>query len=190
MAVETAQGDRLSLEQQVGFTLAVASRDVVSLYRPFLEPLGLTHPQYLLTVTLWEHPDPLSVKDLSALLKVDAPTLSPLLKRMESAGLLSRERNPTDERSVLIRLTPRGQELRSRAGTVPASIIGRLGMSIEELDLLQSALRNLISHDTCEAPPQAVPHQPSLERRRRSIRRSAPDCGTGPIEPLVGVGVA
>ena len=108
MAVETVPDDRLSLEQQICFTLAVASRDVVSLYRPFLEPLGLTHPQYLLMVTLWEHPQPLCVKDLSALLKVDAPTLSPLLKRMETAGLLSRERNPADERSVLITLTPRG----------------------------------------------------------------------------------
>jgi DNA-binding MarR family transcriptional regulator len=146
MAVETAPDDRLTLEQQICFSLAVASRDVVSLYRPFLEPLGLTHPQYLLMVTLWEHLDPLCVKDLSALLKVDAPTLSPLLKRMESAGLLRRERNPADERSVLITLTPRGRELRSRAGSVPASIIKRLGMSIEELEVLQTALHNLISH--------------------------------------------
>jgi DNA-binding MarR family transcriptional regulator len=146
MTVKTAQDDRLSLEQQICFALAVASRDVVSLYRPFLEPLGLTHPQYLLMVTLWEHPDPLCVKDLSALLKVDAPTLSPLLKRMEGAGLLSRERNPADERSVLITLTPHGRELRSLAGNVPASIIARLGMSVEELELLQTALQSLIRH--------------------------------------------
>ena len=146
MAVGIVPENRLTLEQQVCFTLAVASRDVVSLYRPFLEPLGLTHPQYLMMVALWEHPDPLCVKDLSALLKVDAPTLSPLLKRLEGAGLIRREQNPADERSVLITLTPRGQELRHRAGTVPASIIHRLGMSFEELELLQTALRNLISH--------------------------------------------
>jgi len=97
-------------------------------------------------VTLGEHPDPLCVKDLSALLKIDAPTLSPLLKRMESAGLISRDRNPADERSVLIGLTPRGQELRRRAGTVPASIIRRLGMGVQELQSLQTALRNLIAH--------------------------------------------
>ena len=157
MAVETAPDDRLSLEQQVCFTLAVASRDVVSLYRPFLEPLGLTHSQYLLMVTLWEHPDPLCVKDLSGLLKVDAPTLSPLLKRMESAGLLSRERNPADERSVLVTLTPRGRELRSRAGAVPASIIERLGMSIEELELLQSTLQNLISHANVRSSSSSGP---------------------------------
>jgi DNA-binding MarR family transcriptional regulator len=157
MAVETVPDDRLSLEQQICFTLAVASRDVVSLYRPFLEPLGLTHPQYLLMVTLWENPQPLCVKDLSALLKVDAPTLSPLLKRMETAGLLSRERNPADERSVLITLTPRGQELRSRAGTVPASIIQRLGMSIEELELLQSALQNLIGHANVRSSSSSGP---------------------------------
>ena len=146
MAGETLPDDRLTLEQQICFSLAVASRDVVSLYRPFLEPLGLTHPQYLLMVALWEHPGPLCVKDLSALLKVDAPTLSPLLKRMESAGLLSRERNPADDRSVLIRLSPRGHQLRSRARTVPASIIERLSMSIEELEQLQTALQNLIGH--------------------------------------------
>lgn len=157
MAVETAPEDRLSLEQQICFTLAVAARDVVSLYRPFLEPLGLTHPQYLLMVTLWEHADPLCVKDLSALLKVDAPTLSPLLKRMESAGLLRRERNPADERSVLITLTLRGQELRSRAASVPASIVERLGMSIAELELLQTALRNLISHANVRASSASGP---------------------------------
>ena len=157
MAVETAPDDRLSLEQQICFTLAVAARDVVSLYRPFLEPLGLTHPQYLLMVTLWEHAEPLCVKDLSVLLKVDAPTLSPLLKRMESAGLLRRERNPADERSVLITLTPRGQELRTRAASVPASIVERLGMSIAELELLQTALRNLISHANVRASSASSP---------------------------------
>lgn len=156
MAVEMVSDDRLTLEQQICFTLAVASRDVISLYRPFLEPLGLTHPQYLMMVTLWEHPDPLCVKDLSALLKIDAPTLSPLLKRMEAAGLISRERNPADERSVLISLTPHGQQLRHRAGTVPASIIQRLGMSIEELELLQTALQDLISHANVRNSPPSV----------------------------------
>jgi len=156
MTVEIAPEDRLTLEQQVCFTLAVASRDVVALYRPILEPLGLTHPQYLMMVTLWEHPDPLCIKELSSLLKVDAPTLSPLLKRLEGAGLIRRERNPADERSVLITLTARGQELRHRAGTVPASIIHRLGMSIEELELLQRALRNLISHANARSRASGV----------------------------------
>src|SRR4051812_33972594 len=123
MAAEVAPDDRLTLDQQICFTLAVAYRDVVSLYRPLLEPLGLTHPQYLMMVTLWEHPETLCVKDLSALLKIDAPTLSPLLKRMEGAGLICRERNPADERSVQITLTPHGRELRALAGHVPASII-------------------------------------------------------------------
>jgi DNA-binding MarR family transcriptional regulator len=91
----------------------------------FWNSLGFTHPQYLLMVTLWEHPDSLFVKDLSALLKADAPILSPLLKRMESAGLLSRERNPADQRSVLITLAPHGRELRSRAAlSLPRSSRG------------------------------------------------------------------
>jgi len=157
MTADVAPDDRLTLDQQICFTLAVAYRDVVSLYRPLLEPLGLTHPQYLMMVTLWEHPETLCVKDLSALLKIDAPTLSPLLKRMEGAGLICRERNPADERSVQITLTPHGRELRALAGHVPASIIQRLGMSIEELELLQTALTRLISHANVRTSPPSVP---------------------------------
>ena len=82
---------------------------------------------------------------------------------MEGAGLIRRERNPADERSVLITLTPHGQELRHRAGTVPASIIERLGMSIEELELLQTALRNLISHANVRNSPPSVPAPITLD---------------------------
>lgn len=146
MSADAVPDDRLTLEQQICFTLAVASRDVISLYRPLLEPLGLTHPQYLVMVALWEHPEPLCVKDLSVLLKIDPPTLSPLLKRMQGAGLIARERNPADERSVQITLTPHGDQLRTRAASVPSAIIQRLGMSIEELEVLQAALSRLISH--------------------------------------------
>ena len=80
----------LTLEQQVCFALAVASRDVIALYRPFLAPLGLTHPQYLVMVALWEQSEPICVKDLSTLLKLESPSLSPLLKRLDSAGLIDR----------------------------------------------------------------------------------------------------
>src|SRR6478736_977765 len=157
MAVETVPDDRLSLEQQICFTVAVAYRDVVSLYRPLLEPLGLTHPQYLMMVTLWEHPETLCVKDLSALLKIDAPTLSPLLKRMAGAGLIWRERNPADERSVQIKVTPRGRELRALAGHAPASLTQPLGMSIEELQLLQTPLTRLISQANVRSSLPSVP---------------------------------
>jgi MarR family transcriptional regulator, organic hydroperoxide resistance regulator len=151
-------GDRLTLEQQVCFTLAVAAREVVSLYRPLLEPLGLTHPQYLVMVTLWQTPQPASIRQLSTLLKLEAPTLSPLLKRLEAAGLVQRHRDPTDERSLQITLTDRGWNLRASAQEVPAAIIQRLGMSIEELETLQDILTDVIQH--AKTPTQAAPAQP------------------------------
>src|SRR3954463_12785350 len=95
--------DPLSLENQVCFALAVAARGVVAVYRPLLEPMGLTHPQYLVMLALWQHA-PLSVRRLSELLQLDPGTLSPLLKRLEAIGYLRRERDPTDERSLAITL--------------------------------------------------------------------------------------
>jgi len=138
--------DRLTLEEQVCFTLAVAAREMVSLYRPLLEPLGLTHPQYLVMITLWERAEPVSIRRLSTLLKLDAPTLSPLLKRMEAAGLVERRRDRADERSLLISLTDRGWSLRTAAGAVPAAVIERLGMSLDELKNLQDVLADVIVH--------------------------------------------
>ena len=95
--------DPLALERQVCFALAVASRTVISVYRPVLEPLGLTHPQYLVMLALWGD-EPLSVTELSRMLELDAATLSRLLKRLESAGLVRRDRNPDDERSLALSL--------------------------------------------------------------------------------------
>jgi DNA-binding MarR family transcriptional regulator len=143
--VEVDQDDRLTLQEQVCFTLSVASREVVSLYRPLLEPLGLTHPQYLVMITLWNADGPVSVKQLSRPLQLEAPTLSPLLKRLENAGLVERQRDPADERSVLITLTRRGRELRRQAATVPAEIIARLGMSVEQIEALQAVLSEVIT---------------------------------------------
>jgi DNA-binding MarR family transcriptional regulator len=143
--------DRLTLEQQVCFTLAVAAREVVSLYRPLLEPLGLTHPQYLVMVTLWGAGQPISIKQLSKRLKLEAPTLSPLLKRLQSAGLVERHRDPADERSLQVSLTDRGQELRAQAVGVPAAIIERLGMTMQELETLQDVLTDVIEHSKATA---------------------------------------
>jgi MarR family transcriptional regulator, organic hydroperoxide resistance regulator len=138
--------DRLSLDKQVCFTLAVASREIVSLYRPLLQPLGLTHPQYLVMVTLWGARRPISIKELSRQLKLDAPTLSPLLKRLEKAGLVERQRDPADERSLRVSLTERGQDLRAQAAAVPAAVIDRLGISLADLESLQDALTQVIVH--------------------------------------------
>jgi len=157
------EDDRLTLEQQVCFTLAVAAREVVSLYRPLLEPLGLTHPQYLVMVTLWETGHPISIKQLSKLLKLEAPTLSPLLKRLQSAGLVERHRDPTDERSLQISLTNRGLALRAQAVGVPAAIIKRLGMSVKELETLQDVLTDVIEHSKSRYPPSPPAVGPVVE---------------------------
>ena len=136
--------DALRLERQLCLTLAVASREVVSLYRPLLEPLGLTHPQYLVMVALWESDGPLPVKGLSQLLTLEAPTLSPLLKRLEAAGFVERRRDPADARSTLVGLTPRGDALRERAAEVPPAIFERIGLSTGELRSLRDALTRVI----------------------------------------------
>lgn len=136
--------DALRLERQLCLTLAIASREVVSLYRPLLEPLGLTHPQYLVMVALWQSDGPLPVKGLSQLLTLEAPTLSPLLKRLEAAGFVERRRDPADARSTLVDLTPQGDALRQRAAKVPAAVFERIGMSTGELRSLRDALTRVI----------------------------------------------
>ena len=139
--------DLLALDRQVCFALAVASRTVIGLYRPVLEPLGLTHPQYLVMLALWEH-ERLSVKELGHLLQLDSGTLSPLLKRLVGAGLVSKERSADDERSVVVGLTPQGRGLRARAEAVPVEVVRRLGMDAEELGVLHGALTRVIGAAT------------------------------------------
>jgi DNA-binding MarR family transcriptional regulator len=134
----------LALERQVCFALSVAARNVVAVYRPVLEPLGLTHPQYLVMLALWQHGS-LSVKELSRLLQLDPGTLSPLLKRLEAAGLLRRERNSKDQRNLALALTDEGLALREQAERIPAGIVERLGMPIDELMSLHGALTQVIA---------------------------------------------
>jgi DNA-binding MarR family transcriptional regulator len=153
--------DMLALERQVCFGLSVAARNVVAVYRPVLEPLGLTHPQYLVMLALWQH-GPLSVKVLSGLLQLDPGTLSPLLKRLESAGLLRRERDASDQRNLALALTDKGRAMRAQAEKIPAGIVERLGMPIEELVALQGALTRVIDasrralDDSSAEPAEAV----------------------------------
>ncbi|MHA6796209.1 MarR family winged helix-turn-helix transcriptional regulator [Pseudonocardia bannensis] len=136
--------DLLRLDRQVCFALSVAARSVVAIYRPLLEPMGLTHPQYLVMLALWER-SPLSVKELSGLLQLDPGTLSPLLKRLEAAGFVQRRRSPTDERTLAVTLTDAGRALRAEAEKVPPAIIERLGMKLSELDDLHAALTQVIA---------------------------------------------
>jgi len=141
------EADLLALDRQVCFALAVASRSVNALYRPLLEPMGLTHPQYLVMLALWEE-SPRSVKQLSGLLQLDPGTLSPLLKRLESSGYLTRQRDPRDERSLAVTLTETGQSLRSEALKIPPAVIDRLGMSLTELENLHKSLTRVIAAAT------------------------------------------
>ncbi|MEU4560864.1 MarR family transcriptional regulator [Actinoplanes sp. NPDC023936] len=136
--------DPLALEQQVCFALSVAARSVVAIYRPLLEPMGLTHPQYLVMLALWQHA-PLSVRRLSELLQLDPGTLSPLLKRLEAIGYLRRERDQADERSLAITLTERGRALRVDAERIPPAVVERLGMPLEELKNVHAALTRVIA---------------------------------------------
>lgn len=143
----------LALEHQVCFALAVAARSVIALYRPVLEPMGLTHPQYLVMLALWEF-EPVSVKDLSGMLQLEPATLSPLLKRLESTGLLRRDRDSRDERSLAVALTAKGRALREQALEVPPAIVDRLGMDIDELMQLHERLTRVIAAAKSTAQPK------------------------------------
>ena len=136
--------DALQLERQVCFALVVASRSVLGIYRPLLEPLGLTHPQYLVMLALWGE-TPLSVGRIGSLLQLDSPTLSPLLKRLQSAGLITRTRSGDDERQVDIDLTDAGRALREKALAIPPAVVEKLGMEIPELEALHAALTRVIA---------------------------------------------
>src|SRR3712207_555933 len=135
--------DLLALDRQVCFALAAASRSVIGLYRPVLEPLGLTHPQYLVMLALWEG-SPRRVREIADQLLLDSATLSPLLKRLESAGLIERIRDPQDERALNVTLTAPGRGVRTRAQQVPAQIVARLGGPVGELEDLRDRLALLL----------------------------------------------
>jgi DNA-binding MarR family transcriptional regulator len=136
--------DLLELDRQVCFALSVAARSVVGIYRPLLEPMGLTHPQYLVMLALWQHA-PLSVRELSGLLRLDPGTLSPLLKRLEAIGYLRRQRDPADERSLAVTLSDKGRALRADAEKIPPAVVARLGMPIDELESLHAVLTRVIA---------------------------------------------
>ncbi len=142
MSIEQEQVDPLDLEQQVCYALSIAARGVVATYKPLLAPLGLTHPQYLAMVALWQH-GPLQVKDLGSLLALDSGTLSPLLKRLDAMDLVRRDRSPLDERHVTVTVTERGRELRRDAEKVHEQVVDRLGLDDHELAQLQSVLRRV-----------------------------------------------
>jgi DNA-binding MarR family transcriptional regulator len=134
-----AHDDLLRLDNQVCFALVTAARNVVAIYRPVLEPLGLTHPQYLVMLALWEH-SPRALGDLAEELAMEPATLSPLVKRLEAQELVTRERSADDERRLEIALTASGRDLRERALAVPGQIMERTGLDVERIAALRDAL--------------------------------------------------
>jgi DNA-binding MarR family transcriptional regulator len=135
--------DPLALDRQVCFALAAASRSVIALYRPVLEPLGLTHPQYLVMLALWER-SPRRAGDLADELLLEPATLSPLLRRLESAGLVALDRDATDARALAVSLTGAGADLRAKALAVPGQVVERLGLPIADLEHARDVLTALL----------------------------------------------
>lgn len=143
---------QLALDDALCFALYTASRAVTHLYRPLLEEVGLTYPQYVVMLALWEQ-DGVPVKTLGDVLHLDYGTLSPLLKRLEARGLIRRERRPDDERLVTISLTERGKELRTQAACIPDTITAGMGLNKSEFAALNDTLRRLTAAVTAASEP-------------------------------------
>jgi DNA-binding MarR family transcriptional regulator len=157
----TILDDDLLLERQLCFALSVASRSVVGAYRPVLEQLDLTHPQYLVMLALWEE-SPRTVRDVGRALAMESATLSPMLKRLESQGLLTRTRVPGNERALAVELTPAGRDLRTAARKVPATMMERLGLTREQVEALNGAMHDIIRATGTELP--GSPRDPGSTR--------------------------
>ncbi len=134
----------LFLDKQLCFPLYAASKELTRRYKPFLDPLGLTSPQYVAMMALWER-DGVTVGELGERLYLDSATLTPLLKRLEAHGYLNRTRSPKDERVVIITLTEKGRDLRRQALDVPSCIAGRVNLEPEKLVQLKALLEDLLA---------------------------------------------
>jgi DNA-binding MarR family transcriptional regulator len=143
LTVQQGAENDLLLEKQLCFALSVAARSVVGAYKPVLEKLHLTHPQYLVMLALWER-SPQSLREISSALDLEPATLSPLLRRLETAGLITRRRVPGNERALAVELTAAGVALRSEALSVPETMMQRLGLDREDVMELHAAMTRLI----------------------------------------------
>ncbi len=155
IAAQGASDDLPRLDQQLCFALYSAVNHVTRLYRPVLAALGLTYPQYLAMLALWER-SPLTVGALGEALDLDSGTVTPLLKRLEKQDLVRRRRDPADERRVIVELTAVGQALRGRAAEVPASLACQIAMPTAELIELGNRVRRFKSHLPADASGRAA----------------------------------
>lgn len=170
-APEPTPGGGLVLDEQVCFSLYTASRLVTRAYAPVLAELGLTYPQYLTMIALWEAASPTCVSDLGARLHLDSGTLTPLLKRLEAQGLVTRIRDSADERRVLIQLTPAGAKLRATACAVPERMLQHYGADPGQLAGLKRMLDSVIGalETPARVSPEGLPNE-ALRNVRGSIR--------------------
>ncbi|WP_458782090.1 MarR family winged helix-turn-helix transcriptional regulator [Arthrobacter sp. D3-16] len=141
---DAPEDNDLLLEHQLCFALTVASRSVVGAYKPVLEKLNLTHPQYLVMLCLWES-SPRTVRNISDALAQEPATISPLLRRLEAAGLISRRRVDGNERALAVDLTPAGVALRQEALRVPGTMMERLGLNRSQVSELHASMMGLIA---------------------------------------------
>lgn len=139
----TKAPDPLALDHQLCFAVYAAASAFNAAYKPMLDQLGLTYPQYLVLLVLWEQ-DGLGLKEIGARLHLDSGTLSPLLKRLEAAGHLQRQRDPSDERHVRVTLTEQGRSLRQKAGAARERIVCALGGSEEPIQAIKQELHRII----------------------------------------------
>jgi len=143
-AAVAGQDEGLLLEHQLCFALTVAARSVVGAYKPVLEKLNLTHPQYLVMLCLWES-SPRTVRNISEALAQEPATISPLLRRLESGGLITRRRADGNERALAVELTPKGAALRQQALQVPGTMMERLGLTRSQVTELHASMMGLIA---------------------------------------------
>jgi MarR family transcriptional regulator, organic hydroperoxide resistance regulator len=147
-----ARHPQLALDQQICFPLYAASRAMTRAYADLLGPVGLTYPQYLVLLALWEAPGPVTVGGLGARLQLDSGTLTPLLKRLEAMGHLARRRDPDDERRVLVELTPTGVDLQDQVADVPAGLVAAEPLTIEQVEDLRRRLDEVLAAVRPDAP--------------------------------------
>ena len=138
--------DMLKLENQLCFPLYVCSKETIRLYKRFLDPLDLTYTQYIAMMVMWEHKS-LTVKEMGKILLLDSGTLTPVLKKLESKGYLSRKRSKDDERTVMISITERGGKLKAEAAMIPKRMGDCIKLSQEEAsklkEILDKTLKNI-----------------------------------------------
>jgi DNA-binding MarR family transcriptional regulator len=147
---------QLDLDAQLCFPLYAASRAVTRAYGPLLRDFGLTYPQYLTLLALWDDGEPMTVGELGSRLRLDSGTLTPVLKRLEQAGFITRRRDSADERRVLVAVTAAGRDLQDRVADVPTRLAGSLGLNATEARQLRQLLDGLLDRLDGESPAPTI----------------------------------